>query len=356
MSDPALATRAPEADLQEDVLEDEPLSNDKQPFNTDQTSSISTSEPQSQAPPSLSPHCTTDRPLPANLASAPSGTISKWQLHTHGTASETEVEVYVSKPSDYPTTPARLLLLLTNGTGIHSPNNQAQADLFARAGYVVIMPDMFQNDPAPNSKPEENAPDPNATWLDTIKLKAAETAKSFMLDMWLARHTPEKVLPIIRGVLSQAREEFADAVAHGDGVYGVGYCFGGRYVLVLAGERAESITSGHNAQGKEEEGMSRKTPEIKAGVCAHGTLVAREDIRGVKSPLQLVCVEEDPLFPGDVLDEGRRWMDENEVDYEVEVYKGVPHGFAVVGEYESKSIMDAQAKAFDGMVRWLDQH
>lgn len=93
--------------------------------------------------------------------------------------------MYVSKPSEYPAKPARLLLLLTNGAGIHSRNNQYQADMFARQGYLVIMPDMFEKDPAPNSKPTEVEEDyADATWLDTVKLKAAETAKSFMLDMW----------------------------------------------------------------------------------------------------------------------------------------------------------------------------
>ena len=350
MSDPELGTRAPESDLYEDLYKDlheEPLTDDKPPPPA--LSNSSASEHPSQ--PTISDHCTTDRPLPSTLTSTPTGTISKWPLQIHNTTLDTEI--YISKPSDYPTTPARLLLLLTNGTGIHSPNNQAQADLFARAGYVVIMPDMFAGDPAPNSKPEETAPDPNASWLDKVKLKVGETAKSFMLDMWLARHTPEGVMPVLRAVLGQAREEFADAVAHGDGVYAVGYCFGGKYVLSLAGDGVVGDVAG---QGEEEQGIVRRGPEVKAGICAHGTLVGREDLRGVKSPVQIVCVEEDPLFPGDVLEEGKRWMSENGVDYEVEVYEGVPHGFAVVGEYESKGIMDAQARAFDGMVRWLGAH
>jgi len=356
LSDPELATRAPESDLQEDLgdLEEEPLTDDKQPLSTNPNPSLLEPQPQSEPQPSLSDHCTTDRPLPPNLQSAPSGTVSKWPLRIHGNQHDTEV--YVSKPTEYPSKPARLLLLLTNGTGIHSPNNQHQADLFARNGYLVVMPDMFGGDPAPNSKPDEDAPDPNASWLDTVKLKAAEAAKSFMLDMWLARHTAEKVVPIVREVLGQAREEFADAVAHGDGIYAVGYCFGGKYVLALAGNGDESVMAGQEAQGREERGMVRRGPEIKAGICAHGTLVSREDIKAVRSPVQLVCVEEDPLFPADVLEEGKKSMDENEVDYEVEVYQGVPHGFAVAGEYESKTTMDAQARAFDGMVRWLSAH
>lgn len=31
-------------------------------------------------------------------------------------------------------------------------------------------------------------------------------------------------------------------------------------------------------------------------------------------------------------------------------------GFAVAGDYESKTINEAQARAFSGMVRWLNAH
>lgn len=294
MSEPELASRAPESDLY-----DEPLSNDKAPLP-------STTDPEDQhtTQPNLSEHCTTDRPLPKTAGQeAPSGDLSKWHLPTLNS----EVEVYISKPNSYPTSPARLLLLLTNGVGVHSPNNQRQADLFARHGYLTVMPDLFGGDPAPNSKPAENEQlTSESTWLDTVKLKVAETAKSFGLDMWLARHTPEKIAPLVTGVLELAKAEFADAVQYGGGVFGVGYCFGGRYVLLLAGGEAEAA--------------------IKAGICAHGTMVGREELKGVKAPVQLVCVEEDTLFPADVLEEGRKGLEERNVDHEVEIYKDVPHG------------------------------
>lgn len=52
-----------------------------------------------------------------------------------------DTEVYVTKPADYPHSPSKLLLLLTGGTGIHSVNNQLQADKFAEEGFLVVMPD-----------------------------------------------------------------------------------------------------------------------------------------------------------------------------------------------------------------------
>lgn len=53
----------------------------------------------------------------------------------------TRAKVYITKPGDYPHSPSKLLLLLSSGTGIHSVNNQLQADKYASEGFLVVMPD-----------------------------------------------------------------------------------------------------------------------------------------------------------------------------------------------------------------------
>lgn len=257
MSDPEIATKAPESDAME-------------------PSTVLSQDSKDQTVSSIGEHCVTDRPNPDNRQ--PSGEMSKFG----------DIDVYISKPGDYPNSPAKLLLLLTAGTGVHSTNNQIQADMFAAEGFVVIMPDQFKGDPAPNSKAlTDQAESPSI--LEKFKLRAAETAKSFLVDMWLARQTPEKVMPILLQVIETAKDEYADAVAHGEGIYSVGYCFGGKYVVMLAGERPDTIASGQAAKD-EEEGMVKKGPLIKAGAVAHATLVTRGDLKAVKAPLTIVCV------------------------------------------------------------------
>lgn len=191
------------------------------------------------------------------------------------------------------------------------------------------MPDLFEGDPAPNSTTFQEASDPqSSSILDVFKLKAAETAKSFMIDMWLARHTEEKVLPTLEKVIDAANAEFADAVAAGGGTYAVGYCFGARYVLLLAAER-EPVQSGWSGAAKpadEEAGKKTKGPYIKAGALAHATLVSTDDFAGIKAPLSLVCVESDPMFPDEVRKVGEDTLGREGVEYEVQVYPGVPHG------------------------------
>lgn len=267
-------------------------------------------------PPPLCDDCTSDRPTPSGQA--PNGEVTKLS----------DVDVYISKPASYPTSPARLLLLLTGGTGLLSTNNQLQADRFAAEGYVVVMPDLFGGDPAPNSKTAaEIAEESNSgSFLDVFKVKAAETAKSFMIDMWLARHTEEKVLPLIKKVLEAAKDEFADAVTYGGGVYAAGYCFGGRYVLLLGQEK--EVAHAHGQQQGDEEANRAKTegPWIKAGALAHATLVSTQDFVGLKVPVSVVSVESDPLFPDEVRTAGEDVMRESGVEHEVQVYPGVPHG------------------------------
>jgi dienelactone hydrolase len=266
-SSPPLAAKAPENDARE-------------PQTT--SSSIFPQDSIAQSGPSMGmdTHCTTDRPSPSSQT--PTGELTRFH---------NDIDVYISKPPDYPHSPSKLLLLLTPGTGVKSINNQLQADRFAGEGFVVVMPDQFGGDSAPNSTAPETgsggAADGEAlSLIEQVKLRAAETAKSFMIDMWLARQTPEKVLPILHKVLESAKDEFADAVANGGGVYAAGYCFGGKYVMMLAGGAADSKVQGRD----EEEGMVEQEPLIRAGAIAHATLATREDMAAIKAPVSIVCV------------------------------------------------------------------
>lgn len=254
-------------------------------------------------------------------------------------------------------------------------NNQIQADKFAQdGGFVVVMPDLFEGDPAPNStnalSPEElpttetgtGSAAASSSFLDIFKVKAAETAKSFLIDMWLARHTEDKIMPILQKVLEGVRDEFADAVAYGDGIYAAGYCIGGRYVLLMAREEAQAprkqsiserlggITlpwqhkpaapvvaptelnsSGETLQNSGDDlEANRQTktsgPYIKAGAIAHATMVSKDDFKGIKVPISMVSVENDPVFPDEVRMAGEDIMSAENAEHEVQVYPGVPHG------------------------------
>lgn len=278
MADSEVSTKAPESDATE--------------------VSLAADDGQAHTGHSLGEHCVTDRPTPSGQG--PSGEMTQIG----------GVNAYISKPADYPHSPSKLLLFLTPATGLHSENNQIQADKFAREGFVVILPDMFGDDPLPGSVAYEENQEP-ASLLEKGKLAIAAASKSFLIDMWLARQTPEKVLPILHKVIDAVKDEFADAIANGGGIYSVGYCFGGRMVLLLAGKKAERRMSlWGQRQTDEESGIVEKGPYIKAGAIAHATLIEREDFQGAEAPLSFICVEDDQLFPNDVREYGENYLKE----------------------------------------------
>ncbi|CAO1597480.1 hypothetical protein XANCAGTX0491_001288 [Xanthoria calcicola] len=323
MAEHEVATRAPESDAQDSLV---------------------AGDTPAQEGASMGEHCVTDRPTPAT--GAPTGEISKIA----------DVDVYITKPSDYPHLPSKLLLFLSNATGIHSKNNQLQADKYASEGFVVVMPDQFAGDPLQKNVTDPNTtPDSNPSMIEKVKMGLADTAKSFMIDMWLARQSQEKVIPLLHKVIEGAKDEFADAVANGDGVYAVGYCFGGRYVLLLGSELPDTVAKGQ-ALKDEEKGVVKCAPQIKAGAIAHGTLITKEDIEGLKVPITMACTENDQLFPDDVRAEGQKYLVDSGMEHEIQVFPGVPHGFAVVGEYDDAKIMEAQRAAFEQMLSWLKSH
>lgn len=218
----------------------------------------------------------------------------------------------------------------------------------------------FGGDPAPNSSPGvDTTADENPSMIEKVKIgfasTIATTAKSFSLDMWLARQTPEKVLPILHKVIDGAKEEFADAVANGGGLYAVGYCFGGKYICLLASELPATVAHGQALQD-EEQGTIKKGPFIKAGALAHGTSITKEDLEGIKAPVSFVAVENDQLFPDDIRIAGKEWLQQEKIEHEIEVYHGVPHGFAVAGEYGDSKIEESQKRAFEQMITWLKTH
>ncbi len=175
--------------------------------------------------------------------------------------------------------------------------------------------------------------------------------------MWLARHTPEKVLPILQKVTTSVKEEFADAVANGGGIYAVGYCFGARYVLLLGSDLDKEAAQGlRSPEATAEEGMVRQGPQIKAGAIAHGTQIGKDDLEGMSVPVCIVAVENDNLFPDNVRDEGKKALESKKVEHEMKVYPGVPHGFAVYGDYDDEKIKQSQDEAFKQMLEWLKAH
>lgn len=132
-----------------------------------------------------------------------------------------EEECYVSGSGD------TLIFFFPDGSGL-SAQNQRVADQLGQAGYVV-MPDLLQGDThaTPPLHILQQADEP---LIQKVKDVAVAGFGRFGMEMWLARHTDEKTVPIMQRVVQAAKERFTPRHTL---VAGVG--FGGNMALVLAG-------------------------------------------------------------------------------------------------------------------------
>lgn len=117
-----------------------------------------------------------------------------------------QVNMYISEPRDASQVG---VLYLTDVFGIQLEQNKLLADSFARAGYVVVAPDLFDGEPAPED-------------LDQPGFNTTE---------FLAAHSPDVTDPIIAAAVQYMREDLGL-----DKIAATGYCFGGRYAFRFLAE------------------------------------------------------------------------------------------------------------------------
>ncbi|KAK9480935.1 hypothetical protein V1514DRAFT_323808 [Lipomyces japonicus] len=258
-----------------------------------------------------------------------------------------------------------LLLFLTNGLGIESLNNRLLADEFAREGYFVVAPDLFSNDPnsAQSKDNRANDSDGGTALLSKFKNLAINSVSGFMTDMWIARHTEEKTWPVLVHMV----EEIVELYRPRD-ICIVGYSFGAKYGLkLLQLPLDQSLVP--QAEPKKVTPRSSLAPSfsidlhnpswarlIFTGVMCHPSLAEKKDFSAIKKPVLIIGVEDDPLFPPDLLKTASEKMTKDNIFFDIKLYdRKLPHGFAVKGDYPPDNLLvnEGQLAAHNDVLGWL---
>ncbi|KAI9762561.1 MAG: hypothetical protein M4579_000364 [Chaenotheca gracillima] len=215
------------------------------------------------------------------------------------------ISSYVTYPADKST--ENTVLILPDVIGHEFINAQLIADQFAANGYFCLIPDLFNGDPVPLNKPGD-----------------------FDIFKWLeAGHKPENVEPIITAVIKALRNEMGVKR-----IGGVGYCFGGKYV----------ITNLRPGSG------------IDVGYTAHPSFVESDELRALKGPLSIAAAETDQIFPAPKRHETEEILEELKFPYQMTLYSGVQHGFAVRGDMSIQQVRFAKETAFLQALQWFDEY
>ncbi|KAK7909017.1 alpha/beta-hydrolase [Apiospora marii] len=202
------------------------------------------------------------------------------------------------------------VLFLTDIYGIASPEDLRLADSFGRAGYFTVAPDLFNGSLSPL---DMNAPGFNQT-------------------QFLAAHGPDVTDPIVAKGIRYLRE-----VRGARHVAIAGYCFGGRYALRFAG----NLTAGEN-QG------------VDAAFAGHPAGWTDEEIAAITLPASVAQGQNDELNPQALRQEMEDILDNKTTPWQMDLYSGAMHGFAVRPNITVPQQRFAYETAFIQAVRWFD--
>ncbi|KAH9057909.1 dienelactone hydrolase [Lactarius deliciosus] len=220
------------------------------------------------------------------------------------------IKTYVATPkTDYPKDKA--IIFLTDAFGLELDNNLLLIDDFARNGFKVYGPDLFEGDPV-----DQNAFEPGFNF-DVVK--------------WFSKHTAEHTGERVRTVIQELKSKRIT-------VFGAtGYCYGGRLVFDLAFENI-----------------------IHVSVVSHPSLLKPEDLdiypAKSKAPLLINSCEIDTQFPKELAESTDEKFAKFEPGYKRTYWEGVSHGFAVRGDLTDLAVAAAKEGAFKATVEWFINH
>ncbi|KUJ06802.1 uncharacterized protein LY89DRAFT_602432 [Mollisia scopiformis] len=239
------------------------------------------------------------------------------------------IETYIAKPpalkGSSPTLKVdKVILFLTEGHGIYLPNAQLLADSFAsHLNCDIIMPDEF----AGQARLPKNI-EPSLYPHKVIPWTEDKNDPNYDLRGLAVPHEPEVTDPILEKIVSWIHESYGQGVKIG----GVGYCFGGRYVMRLMGAGV-----------------------IDVGVVNHPSFFNMDEVGklGRGKRLAIFAAERDDILPAEERRGTEDVLTRTGVTWTSTVFSGTEHGFSVRGDLSIKEMRLAKEYAFRGAVQWF---
>ncbi|OAA63692.1 dienelactone hydrolase [Niveomyces insectorum RCEF 264] len=216
-------------------------------------------------------------------------------------------DAYVAEPAPGKSNGAALVYL-PDVMGIWT-NSQLMADQFAAHGYTCVIPDIFAGDALALNRPP-----------------------GFDLKAWIAQgsdgkspHIPATIDPIVEATIAAIKTQLGFKK-----IGAVGYCFGGKYAVR------------HYKTG------------IEVAFLAHPSFVEEDELTAITGPLSIAAAENDKIFSTEKRHLSETLLQKTGKPYQINLFSGVAHGFAVRGNLENKIERFSKDQAFFQAVQWFD--
>jgi len=221
------------------------------------------------------------------------------------------IETYIAEPKGKTVHKDTAILYLADVLGIWQ-NSKLMADQYAANGYYTIIPDLFNGDQMSLNRPEG---------FDFISWMTKGTGGN-------NPHTTAVIDPIIEKSIGYLQDKGYKKIG------AVGYCFGAKYVVRFM------------PKGK----------GIDVGYSAHPSFVEEEELAAISGPFSISAAEIDQMFPAEKRHKSETILIETKQPYQINLFSGVEHGFAVRCDPSIKVQKFAKEKAFLQAVAWFDEH
>ncbi|KAK5996579.1 Hydrolase tropI [Cladobotryum mycophilum] len=220
-----------------------------------------------------------------------------------------KVDAYLATPPEGTAKEGHGILYVPDVIGIWQ-NSKLMADNFAAKGYTTLIIDVFNKDAIPLNRPG-----------------------TFDFGAWLAKgsdgnnpHTPEFVDPIVVSGIKALRDLGIKKIG------AVGYCFGAKYVCR------------HFKDG------------IDVGFVAHPSFVEEDELASITGPLSIAAAQTDSIFPTEKRHKSEEILITRGLPFQINLYSGVAHGFAVRCDLSKKIEKFSKEQAFFQAANWFDEY
>jgi len=239
----------------------------------------------------------------------------------------TNLDCYVSKPEGG--SKAKTIVFITDIFGWDTPNSRLLADEYAKAGFYVYVPDLLHGDSISHDLLQTIAPrDPGSRTIVQVGIDNAKTMATF--GPWAGRHSEAVVKPLLEEFIKYIK---ADPLTGKIGA--VGFCWGARYVLLLAADGT-----------------------IDAGVANHPAMATQADFEAINKPVQINVGTNDIFLPNETVEQVKSGLMEQKPDLptEINVFQDAVHGFAVRGDITSPKEKENKDASASATIRWFKKY
>jgi len=95
---------------------------------------------------------------------------------------------------------------------------------------------------------------------------------------------------------------------------------------------------------------------VDVGYVAHPSFVEEAELEAIGGPLSISAAETDNVFPVDKRQKSEEILIKTGKPYQINLFSGVSHGFAVRADISVKTNKFAKEQAFLQAVAWFNEH